>query len=185
MVNSTEDDKHGTEDTRGMAVEFSHGGDVEELRVHLEGLGLNLGPTEERLITEKPERLIMWRDEGVLVGHTIWHASNTRVHPDGEPREVDDRRILEEELNIVGDFIELHEIWLGDDYRGRGYGSSFFDYFEEMVKKKGFNSIVYYADHPAARSICRKRGYSEAETIELDGITGERGLYYVLAKELE
>ena len=185
MVNSTEDDKLGTADTRGMVVEFSHGGDVEEIRAHLEGLGLSLGLTEERLIIEKPERLIMWRDAGVLVGHTIWHASNTKVHPDGEPREADDRRILEEELNIVGDFIELHEIWLNDEYRGMGYGSYFFDYFEEMVVKKGFKSIVYYADHPAARSICRKRGYCEAETIELDGITGERGLYYVLAKELE
>ena len=185
MVNSTEENKHGTEKTLGMTVEFSHGGDVEELRDHLKGLGLSLGPTEERLIVENPERLIMWRDECVLVGHTIWHTSNTRVHPDGEPREADDRRILEEELNIVGDFIELHEIWLGDDYRGRGYGSSFFDYFEGMVKQKGFKSIVYYAGHPAARSICKKRGYCEAETIELDGITGERGLYYVLAKELE
>ena len=168
-----------------MTAEFSHGGDVEELRSHLEELGLTLGPTEERLIVENPDRLIMWRDEGALVGHTIWHASNTRVHPDGEPREADDRRILEESLNVVGDFIELHEIWLSDDYRGRGYGSSFFDYFEDMVKRKGFKYIVYYADHPAARSICRKRGYIEAETIELDGITGERGLYYVLAKELE
>ena len=168
-----------------MAVEFSHGEDIMELREHLEGLGLSLGSTEERLIRENPERLIMWRDEGELVGHTIWHASNTRDHPNGEPREEDDKRILEESLHVVGDFIELHEIWLADDYRGRGYGSAFFDYFEDMVKRKGFKSIVYYADHPAARSICRKRGYNEAETVELDGITGERGLYYVLAKTLE
>ena len=168
-----------------MTVEFSHGGDIDELRTHLESLGLSLGPMEERLIREKPERLILWRDEGELVGHTIWHASNTKTHPDGEPREPDDRRILEEQLHVMGDFIELHEIWLGDNHRGRGYGSSFFEYFEDMVKRKGFNAIVYYADHPAARGICRKRGYREAEAIELDGITGEGGLYYVLAKKLE
>lgn len=167
-----------------MPAEFSHGGEIKELRAYLEGLGLKLGPTEEKLIRENPERLIMWRDGDALVGHTIWHASNTKVHPDGEPREEDDRRILEKELNIVGDFIELHEIWLSDDYRGRGYGSLFFDYFEEMVKRKCFRAIVYYADHPAAMNICRKRGYREAYGVELDGITGESGLYYVLAKEL-
>ncbi len=86
-----------------MTVEFRHGGDVEELRQHLETHGLSLDPTERRLVTENPEQLIMWRDEGVLVGHTIWHASNTRVHPDGEEREVEDRRILEKELHVVGD----------------------------------------------------------------------------------
>jgi GNAT superfamily N-acetyltransferase len=168
-----------------MTVKFSQGGDTEELHNHLVGLGLSLGPTEEQLISEKPERLIIWRNEGVLVGHAIWHASNTKFHPDGEPREIDDMRILEESLRVVGDFIELHEIWLSDDYRGRGYGSAFFDYFEDLVKRKGYNSIVYYADHLAARRICRKRGYVEAETIELDGITGNPGVYYVLAKELE
>ena len=165
-------------------VTFSHGGDIEELRAHLESLGLSLGPTEERLIKEKPERLIMWRDNGMLVGHAIWHISSTKQHPDGEPREPDDRQILEEELEVAGDFIELHEIWLSDTYRGRGYGSEFFEYFENMVKEKGYNAIVYYADHPAAMSICFKRGYMHAFGVELDGITGERARYYVFAKRL-
>lgn len=168
-----------------MAVEFTHVGDIEELRAHLEGLGLSLGETEKNLVLKNPDQLIMWRDKGNLVGHAIWHPSNTRVHPDGEEREADDRLILETQLNVKGDFIELHQIWLDDNYRGRGYGSAFFDYFEEMVKRKGYKSIVYYADHPVARSICKKRGYLEAETIELDGITGEGGVYYILAKELE
>ena len=165
-------------------VTFSHGGDVKELRAHLESLGLSLGPTEERLITEKPERLILWREDGALVGHAIWHASNTKVHPDGKPRNAEDRHILEDELGVEGDFIELHEIWLSDTYRGRGYGSEFFKCFEDMVKEKGYHTIVYYADHPAAMSICLKRGYREAYGVELDGITGERSRYYVLAKEL-
>ena len=165
-------------------VTFSHGGDIEELRTHLESLGLSLGPTEERLIIEKPERLILWREDGVLVGHAIWHVSNTEVHPDGNPRKPDDRHILEDELGVIGDFIELHEIWLSDTYRGRGYGTAFFQYFEDMVREKGYHSIVYYADHPAAMKICMKRGYKEAYGVELDGITGERSRYYVLAKEL-
>ena len=168
-----------------MVVEFSHGGDIEELREHLKTLGLTLGLTEERLIRESPERLILWREQGALVGHTIWHASNTKVHPDGEEREAEDRRILEKELHVVGDFIELHEIWLSDDNRGKGYGTKFFDYFEDMVKRKGFNAIVYYADHPAAMFICRKRGYREHYGLELDGITGEGITCYTFAKELE
>jgi len=68
--------------------------------------------------------------------------------------------------------------------RGRGFGSAFFQYFEDMVREKGYDSIVYYADHPAAMSICLKRGYRQAYGVELDGITGERSRYYVLAKRL-
>ncbi|MFX1517088.1 MAG: hypothetical protein ACFFC6_12370, partial [Promethearchaeota archaeon] len=43
-----------------------------------------------------------------------------------------------------------------------GYGEEFFEYFEEFIGEKGFKSIVYYADHPAALAICRNRGYQEA-----------------------
>ena len=165
-------------------VTFSHGGDIEELRAYLESLGLDLGPTEEQLIRENPERLIMWRDNGTLVGHTIWHASNTKQHQEGNPRDPEDIQILEEELKVTGHFIELHEIWLSDSHRGRGYGTKFFEYFENMVKEKGFKSIVYYADHPAALSICLGRGYRHAYGVELDGITGQRARFYVLAKTL-
>ncbi|MFH1180764.1 MAG: GNAT family N-acetyltransferase [Candidatus Bathyarchaeota archaeon] len=180
-------DTHNTRehiDVKNKMVTFSHGGDIEELRTHLESLGLGLGATEERLIGEKPERLILWRDNDVLVGHAIWHVSNTKQHPGGEPRGLEDRRILEDDLNVVGDFIELHEIWLSDDYRGRGYGSRFFEFFEDMVKEMGYDAVVYYADHPAAMSICLRRGYSQSFGVELDGITGERARYYVLAKQL-
>lgn len=166
-------------------VTFTHGGSIAELRTHLESLGLTLGETEERLIRETPERLILWRENGELVGHTIWHRSNTQQHPDGTPRETEDKRILEEELGVRGEFIELHEIWLADTHRGRGYGTRFFEYFEKMVRNKGVKAIVYYADHPAALGICLSRGYSQAYGVELDGITGMRARYYVLAKHLE
>jgi hypothetical protein len=164
-------------------IEFD-GGSVDELREHMARMGFRLGETELRLVTERPERLILWRDGDRVVGHTIWHESNTKTHPDGEPREEEDRRILEEELDVEGDFVELHEIWLGDESRGRGYGHSFFDYFESMVGAMGFRYIVYYADHPAALAICRGRGYREAYGVELDGIDGGGGVFYVLAKEL-
>jgi ribosomal protein S18 acetylase RimI-like enzyme len=147
----------GDDETSKM-VTFSHGGDVEKLRAHLESLGLSLGATEERLIRENSESLILWRENDVLMGHAIWHKSNTKQHPDGTPREPDDQRILEEELRVEGDFVELHEIWLSDTYRGIGYGSKFFEYLEHMVKERGYRAIVYYADHPAAMGICLKRG---------------------------
>ena len=165
-------------------VVFSHGGDVEKLRDYIASIGLKLGETEERLIREDPERLILWLDNDLIVGHAIWHSSNTKQHPDGEPREFDDRNILEKELKIVGDFVELHEIWLSDSYRGLGYGSKFFDYFESIVKDMGYKAIVYYADHPAALKICTQRGYRQAFGVELDGIRGVKTKYYVFAKKL-
>jgi GNAT superfamily N-acetyltransferase len=164
-------------------VEFGEGS-VDELREYMARIGLSLGETELRLVTEKPERLILWREDGSVVGHTIWHESSTKTHPDGEPREEEDRRILEEGLGVEGGFVELHEIWLGEESRGKGYGHGFFDHFESMVRAMGYSYIVYYADHPAALAICRRRGYREAYGVELDGIDGEGGVFYALAKEL-
>ena len=167
-----------------MTFEFVHGCEIEELGEYFKRIGLTIGETERRLITENSERLIVWRENGIIVGHSIWHSSNTKVHPDGEPREPDDRRILEDELGVKGDFIELREIWLSEETRGKGYGKQFFDYFENMVRQKEYRSIVYYADHPAAMSICRRRGYNEAYGLELDGITGQRSTFYVLSHSL-
>jgi len=165
-------------------IDFVHGCQIEELEEYFKRIGLSFGETERQLIMENPDRLIVWRENGTIVGHTIWHSSNTQVHPDGEPRELDDRHILEDELGVKGDFIELHEIWLSDESRGKGYGTQFFDYFEKMARQKGYQSIVYYADHPAAMSICRRRGYNEAYGVELDGITGQRSTFYVLSLSL-
>ena len=56
---------------------------------------------------------------------------------------------------------QLLETWLRKEHRGQGYGKKFFAFFEGFVRSKGYDSIVYYADHPAAISICRKRGWKE------------------------
>lgn len=101
----------------------------------------------------------------------------------GEPREPDDRRILEDKLRLKGDFIKLHEIWLSDDYRGMGYGLKSFMYFENTVKEKSYHAIAYYAEHLAALRRCMRRGYKYSHGLELNGITGERSRYYVLVKE--
>ena len=37
-----------------------------------------------------------------------------------------------------------------------------FEFIEDFLRKRGFSSFVYYADHPAAIDICRKRGHKEA-----------------------
>jgi hypothetical protein len=37
-----------------------------------------------------------------------------------------------------------------------------FAFFEDFLRKRGYSSFVYYANHPAAIAICRKRGYKEA-----------------------
>jgi len=57
--------------------------------------------------------------------------------------------------------VELHELWLRKKHRGKGYGKRFFEFFEDFIRKKGYDSIVYYADHPAAITICRNRGWKE------------------------
>jgi len=59
------------------------------------------------------------------------------------------------------EFIELHEIWLRKKHRGKGYGKRFFEFLEDFIRKRGYDSIVYYTDNSAASAICRKRGYKE------------------------
>lgn len=60
-----------------MTVIFEHEETIQEIKQTLTGIGLTLGTTEERLIKEKPERLITWKENRKIIGHTIWHASNT------------------------------------------------------------------------------------------------------------
>lgn len=167
-----------------MALRFIHGYPLDRFREYYRDIAGELGETEHRLVSEDPDRLIVWLDGDEIVGHAIWHSSDTAAHPGGEPREDEDRRILEDDLGVRGVFVELHEVWLRETSRGRGHGSAFFAYFESMAKGRGFKRIVYYADHPAALAICRARGYREAWGVELDGMRGQGGRFSVLAKEL-
>jgi GNAT superfamily N-acetyltransferase len=121
-----------------------------------------LGITEEKIIAQDPTHLIVWRDNNEIIGNTIWHETNTDEHRTGDPRDREDREILRKLCGGRKDnIVELHEIWLVNKFRGKGYGKSFFDFFEEFIREKGYDSFVYYADHPAAIAICRKRGYKE------------------------
>lgn len=125
------------------------------------GFTEELGTSWERVLVENPAQLIVVRDNDEIIGHLIWHESNTEERRKGDPRDEENKRILRELLGEKKDFIELHEIWLRQKQRGKGYGTKIFEFFEEFLQKRGYHSIIYYADHPAALNICRKRGYKE------------------------
>ncbi len=107
-------------------------------------------------------QLIVWRQDSKIVGHAVWHESNTEEHrKGGYPRDKEDRETLRKLLGKKKDFVELHEIWLIKKYRKKGYGNEFFNFFETFMKSKGYADLVFYADHPAALSALRKHGYKE------------------------
>jgi GNAT superfamily N-acetyltransferase len=104
----------------------------------------------------------VWRQNNEIIGDAIWHETSTDEHREGDPRDREDREILRKLCGGKKDnIVELHEIWLIKKYRGKGYGKRFFEFFEVFIGRKGYDSFVYYADHPAALAICRKRGYKE------------------------
>lgn len=165
-------------------MEIVVGCDLEEFRRYYRDTLGDLGDTEEDIILEDPEHLIVWREGCEILGHAIWHPSNTRRHPDGSQREETDRRLLEGLIDGPGDFAELHELWLRKEHRGKGYGEMFFDFFEGFIGGRGYDTIVYYTDNLSALAICRQRGYREAYGVELDGIDPQGEAYYILALDL-
>jgi GNAT superfamily N-acetyltransferase len=121
-----------------------------------------LGITEEKIVTENPTHLIVWRKNNEIIGDAIWHETSTDEHRKGDPRDREDREMLRKLCGGNKDnVVELHEVWLTKEHRGKGYGKKFFDFFEKFTKEKGYDSIIFYADHPAALAICRKRGCKE------------------------
>lgn len=122
-----------------------------------------LGRDEELHIERNPNHLIIWTDEGEIVGHCIWHETNTEDMIPGDPRDDDDSDCLRHLFGGKKDnLVELHELWLRTEHRGKGFGSEFFSFFEDYVSKNGCDGIVYYSNHNAAVALCRKRGYKEA-----------------------
>ncbi|MHA2149342.1 MAG: hypothetical protein ACXAAN_11905, partial [Candidatus Thorarchaeota archaeon] len=122
-----------------------------------------LGDDERRHIERNNNHLIIWTDNTKIVGHNIWHETTTDEMTQGEPRDDDDRGVLRELFGgAKGNLVELHELWLGTQHRGNGYGNQFFDFFEGFVSQSGFDGILHYTDHAAVIVLCRKRGYKEA-----------------------
>jgi len=160
-----------------VTVKFLVGCDFEEFRRYLERIGLYKEEGEleklESLLISKFFNLIVWRENGEIIAHAIWHETNTEEHRKGVPRDKEDTEILRKLLGGKKDFVELHEVWLTEEHRVKGYGKKFFEFFEEFIRDRGYNSIIYYAYHPAAVAICRQRGYQEAYGIEETGLDEE------------
>ena len=169
-------------------LDFVEGCDFEEFSKYLTKLGLYAAEDELGKLEANLDggffRLVVFREDGRLVGHAIWHESNTDEHREGLPRDEVDRNILRGFLGGKRDFVELHELWLADEHRGRGYGKRFFDFFEEYLRGRGYGSLVFYAFHPAALRICRERGYKEAYGVEEYGPYGEKVTSYVFYLKL-
>jgi len=128
---------------------------------YLAAVGESDGRTELNYVAQDPSHVILWKDRDRILGHAIWHESNTDEHRRGSPRDSYDREMLRKLIRGSLDFVELHEVWLGRKYRGRGYGERFFKFFEAFSSNRGHRGIVYYAFDNAAVAICRKHGYKE------------------------
>lgn len=170
------------------AMKFVEGCEFEELSRYLAKIGQYTAKGElERLkafIDSNLFNLIVFRENDEIIGHAIWHETNTEEHRKGDPRDKEDREIL---LGFFGgkkDFVELHELWVTGEHRGKGYGKRFFDFFEEHIRNKGYDSIIYYAFDPAAIAICRQRGYKEAYGINEAGPYGEPETCYAFCLQL-
>lgn len=139
-----------------------------------------LGDDERRHIERNPSHLIVWKERGEIIGHAIWHETSTDEMIPGDPRDDGDKERLHYLFGGAREnIVELHEVWLKSAQRGKGYGTQFFDYFEEFVSKRGFEGIVYYTDNPAAVALCRRRGYREARE------TPEEYGWFVFALQLK
>jgi GNAT superfamily N-acetyltransferase len=173
----------------GELVKFVVGCDFAEFKRYLRRIGLYKEEGEleklETLLMNKLLNLVVWRENGEIIGHAIWHETNTEEHRKGDPRDKEDREILEKLLGGKKSFVELHEVWLMEEHRGKGYGKQFFEFFEEFMRDKGYGGIVFYAHHPAALAICRKRGYEEGGCVNIDGPKGEVEKCYVFYLSLK
>ncbi len=112
-------------------------------------------------IMKNPTQLIIWKENDKIVGHAVWHESNTEEHRRGSPRNEEDKEALEKLLGGKKSFVELHEWWLIKNCRGKGYGNQSLDFFEAYMKSKGYADLVFYGDHPAALAAFRRHGYRE------------------------
>jgi GNAT superfamily N-acetyltransferase len=154
-------------------MKFIVGWDLEEFMNYRKRVVGTEGEDERRWIEKNPSHLIIWLEEDNIIGHTIWHKSTTKEHSPGDERDQGDREKLEKLLGGERDFVELHEVWLTEENRGKGYGKKFFDFFENFMRNEGFTTAIFYAYNQAALALCRKRGYQEISGYIALGINGK------------
>ncbi len=153
-------------------MEIQIGCDFNEFKRYYEALWGKLGEAEEYWIKQNSSHLVVLRENNRIIGDAIWHESSTKEHKPGDSRDIEDQKILLELLGGHCNFVELHEVWITKEYRGKGYGMRLFAFFEEFMRKKKYTTIIYYAYNPAALAICRKRGYREQMGLRMKGIEG-------------
>ena len=143
--------------------------DLSDLQTYYISIGsrgsepFKLGGAEKQHLENNPKHLIIWTDNEEIVGHNIWHETSTEEMTPGDLRDVDDRDTLRKLFGgITVNLVELHELWLRTEHRGKGYGRQFFDFFEDFVSRNEFDGIVHYTDNAAVIALCRKREYREA-----------------------
>ena len=122
-----------------MTVSFELGCSITEFQQYYETVQENPSGVELRLLKENPEHLIIWREDSQIIGHAVWHKASTDEHRKGDPRNADDKAILRKLFGGKRKLVELHEVWLKKEHRGKGYGHQFFDFFEDFMLK---NSIL-------------------------------------------
>ena len=116
-------------------MEFLFGCGLEEFRSYYRTTRGELGADEEYLIKLDPNHLIIWRVNQVIIGHTIWHEATTEEHRKGDPRDEGDKAILRQLLGGRKVFVELHELWLKIEHRGKGYGKKFFEFGIKLCRE--------------------------------------------------
>ncbi|MBY8990817.1 MAG: GNAT family N-acetyltransferase [Candidatus Lokiarchaeota archaeon] len=139
----------------------------------------SLDEFERDIILDNPSHLIVWKKRNRIIGNAIWHETYTDKHSEQDPRDDDDRKILEELIGKSRECVELHELWLKVEYRRKGYGKKFFSFFEKYLADFGFKYLIHYTDNENAMNICRKRGYKEGYGVKAGDYT-----WYVFALEL-
>jgi len=64
----------------------------------------------------------------------------------------------------------MNMLWIDDEYRGRGYGKKVVCYWEEEMKKKGFESVMTSTQSDeGAQHFYRKLGYKDAGCLLQEG----------------
>lgn len=162
-----------------LTLRFTLGCNINHFRQYYESINLELTNLEIKIIEQDPKHLIIWRESNRIVGHALWHEASTDEHRKGDPRDYEDKILLRRLFKGKRSLVELHEVWLKKEQRGKGYGKQFFVFFEDFMRSKQHTEIAYYAYHPAALAICRSRGYEEACCLEQSGFEGRIETMYV------
>lgn len=84
---------------------FDVGCDLKELEEYWgrSGYDGNLGYLIKAVVKDSSQ-LIVWRDNNEVVGHAVWHETNTEEHRKGYARDREDREALEKLLGKKKEF---------------------------------------------------------------------------------